>query len=65
MSAAFLFSPRGTIDRARYFLVGLVFVLCKFAVDATLSVDVFHQPWSPCEYLFPRFSLTRLQTQWS
>ena len=54
-----LFSPRGTIDRAPYFFLGLALVLAKLATDAALSLAVFHQPWRPEEYLWLQFSVAR------
>ncbi len=60
MSLARFFSPRGTIDRLPYLLLGLVLVGAKLAIDATLCRLVFHRPWQIADYLWPQFSLLRL-----
>jgi uncharacterized membrane protein YhaH (DUF805 family) len=55
-----LFSPVGRLDRRVFLVTTIILAAIKISADYVLARVIFHQPWSPTEYVWSRSLLFRL-----
>ena len=61
--SALLFNPLGRLDRSIFLLTAAILVAVKVSADYCLARFVFHQPWSPAEYIWSKSLFLRLNEQ--